>query len=199
MGSVYKEPLHRQLERILKERIGSVYPLGSKIPTEIELAEEFQVALQTVRRTLADLVREGLLIRRRGSGSFVPETLPVKPVAILCDWDLSSKLNPAPELWLIRECQHALEEAKVEFRLYLGSTVYGESSNKISSLAFLRGLEEGLFSAVILISGVAEELCQQWREQGIRVIEIPKSTPDRDLSAADCADLANKAVQAMLG
>lgn len=197
MGSVYKEPLHKQLERILKERIGSVYPLGSKIPTEIELAREFQVALQTVRRTLADLVREGLLVRRRGSGSFVRETLPVKPVALLCDWDLSTKENPTPELWLIRECQNALEKAGVEFRLYLGNTVSGKSKNKISSPAFLRGIEQGLFSVAILVSPVAEELRQQWQEQGIRTVEVPE-LPTRELNAADCAILAKEAVRTAL-
>ncbi|MFP4311479.1 MAG: GntR family transcriptional regulator, partial [Nitriliruptoraceae bacterium] len=44
---------------------------GSPIPPERVLSERFGVSRVTLRRAVDDLVREGLLIRRQGSGTFV--------------------------------------------------------------------------------------------------------------------------------
>jgi GntR family histidine utilization transcriptional repressor len=43
----------------------------SKVPSENELAERFQVSRMTARRALDQLAVDGLIVRRRGSGSFV--------------------------------------------------------------------------------------------------------------------------------
>ena len=47
--------------------------IGDAIPSERQLSSEFRVSRLTVRAALDDLVREGLLVRRRGSGTFVSE------------------------------------------------------------------------------------------------------------------------------
>jgi GntR family transcriptional regulator len=47
--------------------------VGDAIPSERQLSAEFGVSRLTVRAALDDLVREGLLVRRRGSGTFVSE------------------------------------------------------------------------------------------------------------------------------
>ena len=47
--------------------------VGQAIPSERQLSTEFGVSRLTVRAALDDLVREGHLIRRRGSGTFVSE------------------------------------------------------------------------------------------------------------------------------
>lgn len=44
---------------------------GSRLPTEKELAEQFSVGLNTVRRAIELLVREGLVTRKQGSGTYV--------------------------------------------------------------------------------------------------------------------------------
>ena len=41
---------------------------GSKIPTEVELAERYLVSRITVRRAIEDLSTAGILIKRRGRG-----------------------------------------------------------------------------------------------------------------------------------
>jgi GntR family transcriptional regulator len=46
-------------------------PPGAKMPTELELAEQYGVARNTVRRAVAELVSENLLIVMRGRGTFV--------------------------------------------------------------------------------------------------------------------------------
>jgi len=47
--------------------------VGDSIPSERQLSQDLGVSRLTVRAALDDLVREGQLIRRRGSGTFVSE------------------------------------------------------------------------------------------------------------------------------
>lgn len=67
-----EKPLYSQIIEILRERIASgEYVTDQQLPTEIELAEQFGVSRITSKRALIELEREGLIYRRRGSGSFV--------------------------------------------------------------------------------------------------------------------------------
>src|SRR5712691_2674062 len=47
--------------------------VGEAIPSERQLSADLGVSRLTVRAALDDLVRQGLLVRRRGSGTFVSE------------------------------------------------------------------------------------------------------------------------------
>lgn len=47
--------------------------IGDAIPSERQLSADLGVSRLTVRAALDDLVREGLLVRKRGSGTFVSE------------------------------------------------------------------------------------------------------------------------------
>jgi GntR family transcriptional regulator of arabinose operon len=66
------KPLYSQIIEILRDRITrGEYVVDQQLPTEIELAEQFGVSRITSKRALIELEREGLIYRRRGSGSFV--------------------------------------------------------------------------------------------------------------------------------
>jgi len=58
-------------ERVL-DLIGQL-GIGDAIPSERQLCVDLGVSRLTVRAALDDLVREGLLVRKRGSGTFVSE------------------------------------------------------------------------------------------------------------------------------
>lgn len=65
-------PLYRQLAELLTEAIrAGAYRPGSRIPSEPRLAAEHHLGRPTVREAIALLVRRGLLVRRRGSGTYV--------------------------------------------------------------------------------------------------------------------------------
>jgi GntR family transcriptional regulator len=49
------------------------HAVGDAIPSERQLSADFGVSRLTVRAALDDLVREGYLVRRHGSGTFVSE------------------------------------------------------------------------------------------------------------------------------
>lgn len=50
-----------------------VYPPGQRLPSEHALAEQFGVNRHTIRRSLADLISQGLLRATQGSGTYVEE------------------------------------------------------------------------------------------------------------------------------
>ncbi|WP_243297840.1 GntR family transcriptional regulator [Bacillus litorisediminis] len=66
-------PLHYQLTEYIRKELfnGTIVDENGKLPTENELAETFQVSRVTVRSALTTLLNEGLLDRKRGSGTFL--------------------------------------------------------------------------------------------------------------------------------
>jgi len=47
------------------------YPVGAKLPNEIELADQFEVSRNTIRKAIQILVDKKILDVKRGSGTFV--------------------------------------------------------------------------------------------------------------------------------
>jgi GntR family transcriptional regulator len=65
-------PLYAQVEDVLTERIASgVLAIGAQLPPEEALIREFEVSRTTIRTTIQNLVRQGLVEIRRGRGTFV--------------------------------------------------------------------------------------------------------------------------------
>jgi GntR family transcriptional regulator len=65
-------PLYVQVEDVLAARISSgALPVGTQLPSEEELIREFEVSRTTIRMTIQNLVRQGLVEIRRGRGTFV--------------------------------------------------------------------------------------------------------------------------------
>jgi len=59
----------------LREEIAQgVYKPGDALPTEHDLMRRYDLSSTTVRRAVHDLVREGLLYRKAGKGTFVRRT-----------------------------------------------------------------------------------------------------------------------------
>lgn len=66
------KPLYLVIMEDLKARILSgEYKADEQLPTEVELAEQSGVSRITSKRALIELEREGLIYRKRGSGSYV--------------------------------------------------------------------------------------------------------------------------------
>jgi len=64
--------LYSQTAEVLRSRIAqNVWKQGDRLPSEAQLCEEFGVSSITMRRAVATLVAEGLLVRLQGKGTFV--------------------------------------------------------------------------------------------------------------------------------
>jgi GntR family transcriptional regulator len=79
-GGLRKElgvPLYHQIQHLLRHRIHSgLYPPGTQIPSEHELSRELAVSRVTLREALRELVREHLLVKVQGKGTFVASNPP---------------------------------------------------------------------------------------------------------------------------
>ncbi len=72
LGELAGVPLYEVVKRHMSEAIvAGRWPPGTVVPGEIALAQSFGVAVGTVRRALAELTAEGLLARRRKTGTVV--------------------------------------------------------------------------------------------------------------------------------
>ena len=65
-------PLYIQIKkRITDSLVGGLWHPGQSIPSEIELAQSYNVSQGTVRKAIDELAAEKILIRRQGKGTFV--------------------------------------------------------------------------------------------------------------------------------
>jgi GntR family transcriptional regulator len=70
-------PLYHQVEQVIRHRIATrQYGCGLQIPSEHELGRELKVSRVTIREALRELVRENLLVKVQGKGTFVAPDLP---------------------------------------------------------------------------------------------------------------------------
>jgi GntR family transcriptional regulator len=76
-------PLYYQLKNILKSKILSNELKGNKrLPSEAELCVEYNVSRATVRQALSELMKDGLIYRDRGKGTFVTEGAGLKRLSL---------------------------------------------------------------------------------------------------------------------
>ncbi len=74
-------PLYLQVANWLESMLqSSEYDIGSKLPSEGELAEKFQLNRNTIRHSISIMVQQGLLEKQKGVGTFVRRKKPLAPV-----------------------------------------------------------------------------------------------------------------------
>jgi GntR family transcriptional regulator len=82
--SAAQPTLIQQVADELERRVTSRrYAGGEQLPVELELCAEFGVSRTTLREAVARLEARGLLVRRRGRGTYVPENGGVSIAALL--------------------------------------------------------------------------------------------------------------------
>ena len=103
----YALTLQEQLRADLLQKIenGSYAP-GDQLPSESELVEAYGVSRVTVRAALRMLVDEGVLVKRRGKGTFVRPTTLVESALTsgsFTETCLEMGLEPATHVFRSRE------------------------------------------------------------------------------------------------
>lgn len=75
------ETRYAYVTRVLTEAIaGGRHPLGSILPNEHELAEEFEVSRSTIRAAMRELQASGLISRKRNAGTRVESLSPQRGI-----------------------------------------------------------------------------------------------------------------------
>ncbi|MEA4938821.1 MAG: GntR family transcriptional regulator [Christensenella sp.] len=127
-----KTPSYMKIQNYVFEKIRSgEYQLGSKIPSEIELAETFSVSRVTANKAIKEMSLMGVLERVRGRGTFVCSDQSVSTV--------SKAFGSAMKLDMIGSRKHQL----VQFRVV---KAYPELAEKAHVS------EDELFYEIILVN-----------------------------------------------
>lgn len=119
-------PLYHQLYTLLKNNIlNGTLPYGSQMPTEQQLAENFNISRITAKRALDELADEQLVQRRRGKGTCViyeycPQ--PVKAPLIGMLQEIESMARRTEAKVLVLDQLQPPAEIREEFKMPAGET-----------------------------------------------------------------------------
>jgi GntR family transcriptional regulator len=114
-------PIYHQIALSIQQRIASEeWPVGGKLPNEHDLARHYEVSRVTIRQALTELEKDGIVVRKRPSGTFVermPERL-TPNVSVMVDilHSLSSVGHSIDIKTLVIEL---VEEGPAEARVFL--------------------------------------------------------------------------------
>lgn len=119
-------PLYLQLQHLIREAIGNAtLSQGDAIPAERDLATEYAISRITVRKALGGLVEDGLLVRRRGAGTFVAGRVE-KSFSKLSSFseDMAARGRTASSSWISRASGTVTPEEAMALGLSPGTLVH---------------------------------------------------------------------------
>ena len=121
-------PLYLKLRQALEEAILSGrLEQGAALPPERDLADIARISRVTVRKAVDDLVKDGLLVRRHGSGTFVsrPVSRVQQPLSRLTSFteDMARRGLATRSQWLERGLFHPSPEESMMLGLSAGMRV----------------------------------------------------------------------------
>jgi GntR family transcriptional regulator len=151
-------PYYLQLIEALKEKINQgEWKPGDQIPSEPELCETYGVSRTVVRQALREIELEGLIVRRKGKGTFVAEpkiseSLAQKLTGFYQDMVERGHKPVTQVLW------HKVQPASAKVARYLGI----EPGTPVIAIKRLRFVEEE--PIVIVTSYLPNHLCPSLAE-----------------------------------
>lgn len=180
----YADLLAQVRERILD---GSL-PAGARLPTELELARSHQMSRGTVRQALDALVREGLIDRTQGRGTYVRQ-----PAAALTGDPANRRIGlvlPYIQDQLMLDIMVGVERA-VKSRGYQVSFAYADERMDQQSGDIARLLADKAQGLIIFpITDVTyDESVWRLKQDGVPFVLIDRYFPDLDCDYV-CVDNA---------
>ena len=114
-------PAYKKIQNVIRKRIeGGHLRIGDSVDSERELARIHGVSLMTARHALAGLEREGVVERRRGSGTFVaPPKIHFNKLMSYTEHMSSRGLSPRSRVLAAKVIEH---QAEISARLSLPAT-----------------------------------------------------------------------------
>lgn len=121
-------PIYLQIKEWMHFQIASgSWPPAHKLKAESDLAVEWDVSRGTVRKAMAELAKEGLLVRTHGRGTFVADDVLEQPLAdrmVTFSEDLISKGIPFQTLVLEQKVIQATGRIATSLSLPQGTKVF---------------------------------------------------------------------------
>lgn len=118
-------PLYLQLARMLSDAVrAGRYQVHEALPSERLLSESLHVSRVTARKAIDQLVEQGLIVRRRGSGNYIAPRLE-QPLSRLTSFseELSRRGYKPGSRWLVRTITGAVPDEQLSLGLSPGAQV----------------------------------------------------------------------------
>ncbi|MDE0678940.1 MAG: GntR family transcriptional regulator [Gammaproteobacteria bacterium] len=118
-------PLYLQIASSIRRQINEgQIAMGEAIPSERDLCELTGASRVTVRKAIGQLIEEGLLCRKQGSGTFVSERIEM-PATYLGGFteDARARGREPGSVWLIRSYANPTREEAAVLKIHMSSVV----------------------------------------------------------------------------
>ena len=118
-------PLYIQIAQSIRRQIDEgLIAMGEALPSERELCEITGVSRVTIRKAVGQLIDEGLLWRKQGSGTFVAERIEV-PATYLGGFteDTRARGQQPGSIWLVRNYANPTREEATQLKVSTTSVV----------------------------------------------------------------------------
>lgn len=177
-----KQAKYVQVMQQIKDEIVNGYRKpGQRISSENELCRDFQVSRQTVRQALGLLEEEGLLERRRGSGTYVHGIPPANRPKSMCVGLISSWL----ESYIFPQQTRGIERVLSEngYALQLGLNCHKlETEEKLIRSMIAQGVDGILLEPVkSALPGINEDCYNLLERMHMPVILMNTRIPGKDI------------------
>ena len=162
-------PKYLQLKEILIRYLHKQeYEIDQKIPSETELMNQFNVSRNTVRQSLAELVNEGVIYKRHGSGSFFSG----KPEEEEQHSYLIGVITPFNSSYIYPQIIQGIDDVAHErrYNIVLGSS-RGELAKERDCLEQL--LEKGIEGLLIEPAGGFQHIQESDTFKAVKALDIP--------------------------
>lgn len=170
-GSSSSEPLHRRILETLRAEIASRKP-GEKLESQNELAVRFKTSALTVREALSAMADEGLIERRRGSGTYVADRTHRQHIGVLIEMDIAHPRTSYFYRRVTQQLRVILSERGYREQLYAGHHPPGDWWNgELSCREFLEDLNRGLLRGLAVVGTDARgSWFAEVRKRGLPVV-----------------------------
>jgi len=115
-------PIYFQLEMEIKEIVKGLNP-GDPISSEREFSEKYDISRMTVRQAINNLVNEGILVRKRGKGTFVAEQKVEQPLSGLTSFSEDMRSRGLKPLTKILSFQQINSDKSIAAKLKIAEGV----------------------------------------------------------------------------
>lgn len=172
------QPLHRKIYGLLRREIVTGMKAGDVLESQNELARRFGVSFPTVREALSILAEDGVIERRRGSGTVVVDPHSNQHIAILSELDVTHPRAGYHFRRLTQQLRVWFDSNGYRVRLYIGRIEPGTSATAAwddpvrgsSCPEFLEELDAGRIRGVVSIAGIGKLLIRKLQDAGISIV-----------------------------
>ncbi|WP_368506103.1 GntR family transcriptional regulator [Alkalihalophilus sp. As8PL] len=155
-------PIYSQIEECIKGQImnGELNP-GDVLPPEREYSEQFDVSRMTIRQAINNLVNEGLIYRKKGSGTYVAEKKFEQPLQGLTSFTEDMKARGLTPSSKLLKFELIPASAKIAATLQIAEYTPVYEIKRIRLADNIPMALETCYISANLIKGLTEEIINQ--------------------------------------